>query len=320
MRVFVAGATGAIGRPLVSQLLAAGHEAIGMTRSPEPAGELEAAGAAAVVCDAFDADALERAVAGARPEAVFDELTDLPRRYDVRRLKSVYQGQNRLRREGSANLLRAAQAAGARRHVLQTIAFSYAPGEGLATEEDPLFTGAPRPFDEGVRVIVEAEQRVRRSSEPEGMVLRYGFLYGPGTYYAPGGSQAEDVRRRRFPLVGSGAGVFSFIHVDDAAAATVAVLERGRPGAVYNVVDDEPAPLREGLPRYAEALGAKPPRRVPAWLARLLGGRPAVYWATQLRGASNALAKRELDWRPGHASWREGFREAPRWPARKLAA
>jgi nucleoside-diphosphate-sugar epimerase len=309
MRVFVAGATGAIGHPLVQQLLAAGHEVTGMTRSAERARRLEEAGAAAVVCDAFDAAGVEHAVRAARPEVVIDQLTDLPPRYDVRKLKAMYERQNRLRREGSGNLLRASEAAGARRHILQTVAFIYEPGPGLADEDDPTFINAPEPFDEATRVVAEAEHHVVGSILLEGIVLRYGVFYGPGTYYAPGGSQAEDVRKRRYPVVGAGTGVFSFVHVDDAADATVAALDRGRPGAIYNVVDDEPAAMKDWLPALAEAIGAKPPRRVPGWLARVFVGSFPVYLATQLRGASNRRAKEDLGWRPSHPTWREGFGE-----------
>jgi nucleoside-diphosphate-sugar epimerase len=176
-------------------------------------------------------------------------------------------------------------------------------------EEARPFSDAPAPFDSGVEAALTAERDALEAPGLEGLVLRYGQFYGPGTYYAPGGSQAEDVRRRRFPIVGKGTGTFSFIHLDDAASATVAAVERG-PAGVYNIVDDEPAPLHEWLPVYAEALGAKPPRRVPVWLARLVGGRFAAGLATELRGASNAKAKRELGWSPRYSSWRQGFREA----------
>jgi len=305
MRVFVAGATGAIGRPLVSQLLAAGHEVTGMTRVPERAEGVRAAGAEAVVCDVFDADGVRGAIAEARPEAVVHQLTDLPADYDTNPAR-LARGTNRLRREGTRVLLDAAQAAGARRFVAQSLAFVYAPdGEWVKDEEAPL-ASAP----EGVVVSVRAlEQAVLEAPALEGIVLRYGQFYGPGTWYAADGSIAERVRRRRFPIVGRGEGRFSFIHVEDAAAATVAAIERGRPG-VYNVCDDEPAPLREWLPVYAQALGAKPPRRVPALLARMVAGATAAQAATAMRGAANGKAREELAWSPRYPSWREGFRGA----------
>jgi nucleoside-diphosphate-sugar epimerase len=308
VRVFVAGASGVIGRRLVPQLLAAGHEVTGMTRSEEAAERIRAGGAEAAVCDAFDADGLRRAVAAARPEAVMNQLTSLPQRYDPRKID--YEPTNRVRIEGGRNLIAAATAAGARRLVTQSIAFLYAPeGSPVKDEEARPFTDAPGAFRSGVEAMLTAERDALEAPGIESLVLRYGWFYGPGTYYAPGNSQAEDVRRRRFPIVGKGSGVFSFIHIDDAAGATVAALDRGESG-IYNVVDDEPAPLREWLPAYAEALGAKRPFRVPTWLARLVAGPIVSALVTELRGASNAKAKRELGWQPRYPSWRQGFREA----------
>jgi nucleoside-diphosphate-sugar epimerase len=301
MRVFVAGATGAIGRPLVAQLLAAGHEVTGMTRSPERAEALRRAGAEAAVCDVFDADGVRAAMAAARPEAVVHQLTDLPAAYTNDRA-ALTAGTNRLRREGTRVLLDAARAAGATRFVAQSIAFAYAAeGDWVKDEQAPL--GGDEAVLDALRAHEEAVL------EAEGIVLRYGQLYGPGTWYAPDGSIAEQVRKRRFPIVGSGEARFSFVHVDDAAGATVAAVERGRTG-VYNVCDDEPAPMREWLPAYAEALGAKPPRRVPALVARLVAGRATAEDATTLRGASNARARAELGWQPRWGSWRDGFRSA----------
>jgi nucleoside-diphosphate-sugar epimerase len=310
VKVFLAGASGAIGRPLTAQLVAAGHEVTGMTRFEEKAIRIRAAGADAVLCDAFDPDALEAALAAARPEAVLHELTALPRRYDPR--KPELEETNRLRREGTRNLIAAARAAGARRFVAQSVSFMYELAGGTVKDEEaPLMTPPPGAFGDGVRAISDHEAQVAGAEGLEGLVLRYGWFYGPGTYFGEGGSQESDVRRRRSPVVGKGTGLFSFIHVDDAAAATVSALERGGPG-IYNVVDDEPAELREWLPVYAEAIGAKPPRRVPAWLVRLVAGRSVTGLAQGLRGASNAKAKRELGWRPRWPSWRQGFREAPR--------
>jgi nucleoside-diphosphate-sugar epimerase len=310
MRVFVAGATGAIGRPLVSRLVAAGHEVTGTTRSERSAEAVRAAGARAAIVDALDADALREAVEQAAPEAIVHQLTALPERFNPRK-RGLYDATNRIRREGTRNLLDAARAAGVRRVVCQSIAFAYAPAAEPAVmdEEAPLNLDAPPPFSEGMRVIAEMERAVL-DAELEGLVLRYGWFYGPGTYYGEGGSLASDVRKRRFPVVGSGSGLFSFIHTDDAAEATVAAVERGAPG-VYNVVDDEPAALRDWVPAYAEAIGAPPPRRVPVWLARLVAGKMASSMNVQ-PGASNAKAKRELGWQPRWSSWREGFRDAPR--------
>jgi nucleoside-diphosphate-sugar epimerase len=310
MRVFVAGASGAIGRPLVRKLVAAGHEVTGMTRSEARAEEVRAAGADAAVVDVFDVDALRGAVAEAAPDAVVHQLTALPERLDFRK-KDLYAETNRLRTEGTRNLLDAARAAGSRRFVAQSIAFAYHPEGGVKSEDEPLFRDAPGGFGTAVEALREMEETVVGADHLDGLVLRYGFFYGPGTYYGPDGTTTEDVRRRRMPVVGKGTGTFSFIHVDDAADATVAALDRGAPG-VYNVVDDEPAPMSEWVPVFAEAAGAKRPLRVPAWLAGLVAGKQAAGFALELRGASNEKAKRELGWRPAHPSWRTGFAESLR--------
>jgi nucleoside-diphosphate-sugar epimerase len=311
MKVFVAGASGAIGRSLVPRLVAAGHEVTGTTRSRERAEAIRAAGGTPAVVDALDAEALRDAVERAAPEVVVHQLTSLPERWNPRKA-DLYDATNRIRAECTRTLLAAAQAAGARRLVCQSIAFAYAPRPKpeVLDEGAPLNLGAPPPFGESVRVIDGMERSVVGADGLEGLVLRYGWFYGPGTYFGEEGSLAREVRKRRFPVVGSGAGMFSWIHVDDAAGATVAAVEHGAPG-VYNVVDDEPAALRDWLPVYAEAIGAKPPRRVPVWLARLVAGKMAG--AVNLQsGASNAKVKRELGWKPRWSSWREGFREAPR--------
>jgi 2-alkyl-3-oxoalkanoate reductase len=305
----VAGATGAIGRPLVPKLIGAGHEVTGMTRSEERAATLREAGAAAVVLDVFDEEGVRTAMVAARPEVVVHQLTALPERIDPRD-RSVYHATNRLRTEGTRILLDAARAARARRVVAQSIAFAYeAEGEMVKDEESPLMSDAPGPFGEGVRAVRDMEAMVLEAEGLEGLVLRYGFFYGPGTFYAEDGSMAGDVWRRRMPIVGRGTGTFSYVHVEDAADATLAAVERGAPG-VYNIVDDEPAPLREWVPVYAGAIGAKPPWRIPAWLARLVAGKATTVMATQLRGASNEKAKRELGWTPAHPSWRQGFRDS----------
>jgi nucleoside-diphosphate-sugar epimerase len=306
MRVFVAGASGAIGRPLVRQLVAAGHEVTGTTRREERAAEIRAAGATAVRCNVFSVDDLDKALRQAEPEVVVNQLTNLPQKYNARKA-SFYETTDRLRREAGHNLLEAARASGARRFLAQSIAFLYAPeGEWVKSEDARPFEDAPGHFRQAVEALLGHEREVVSCPDLEGLVLRYGQFYGPGTYYAADGHFGREVARRRFPVVGDGAGAFSFIHVEDAAGATVAALDHGRAG-IYNVVDDEPAPLREWLPVYAEALGAKPPRRVPLWLAKLVAGAAVAENAVALRGASNAKAKRELEWQPRYPSWRQGF-------------
>ncbi len=310
MKVFVAGASGAIGRPLVRRLAAAGHQVTGTTRSEARAEEVRAAGADAVVCDVFDAEALKRAMEAVRPDAVVNELTSLPRDYNPRQLDERFYGPtNRVRTEGGGNLLDAARSVGASRFVTQSIAFLYAPeGEMVKDETGRPFTDAPGPFGSGVRAMRSHEQAVLDAGEIDGLVLRYGWLYGPGTYYAADGSVAEQVRKRRFPIVRGSDGLFSFLHVEDAAGATVAACERGGPG-IYNVADDQPATIAEWLPAYAAALGARRPWRVPGWVGRAFGGAAARMTAG-LRGASNEKVKRELGWQPTFASWRTGFSEA----------
>jgi nucleoside-diphosphate-sugar epimerase len=305
MRVFVAGATGAIGRPLVPQLIAAGHEVTGMTRSERGVSSLREAGAGAALVDVFDADALGAAMAEARPEVVVHQLTAIPEDLDPRKMEEQFEATNRVRTEGTRNLLAAARASGAGRFIAQSIAFAYAPREeGLHGEDDPLWAEATRIY----AAVQEMEGLVLDAEGLDGLVLRYGFFYGPGTGYAPDGGSAKAVRKRQFPVMGRGQGQWPFIHIDDAASATVAAVERGAPG-VYNVVDDDPAPLREWLPAFAEAIGAKKPFRVPKLVARLAAGKMAAHYGTAMRGASNDKAKRELAWSPHYASWREGFRE-----------
>jgi nucleoside-diphosphate-sugar epimerase len=306
MKVFVAGASGAIGRPLVRQLLAVGHEVTGMTRREENAEAIRAAGAAAVVCDVFDAAGLESSVREAAPEAVIHELTSLPPRLDPKS-KDALAPTNRLRSEGTRNLIAAAKAAGARRLIAESVAFFYVPeGDWVKGEDAPAFPEGPGPFGEAGKALADLERQVTAAEGLEGFVLRYGWFYGPGTYYDSDGSQTEDFRKRRMPIVGKGTGVFSFVQVEDAASATVAAVERGKPG-IYNVVDDEPALLSEWAPAFAEAVGAKKPRRVPVWLARLAAGSAAAEMMMGQRGAANAKAKRELGWQPSYPSWRQGF-------------
>jgi nucleoside-diphosphate-sugar epimerase len=310
MKVFVAGASGVIGRRLVPALVGAGHEVTCMTRSSSKVEPLRGMGAEAVVCDVFDADDLKAKMSRAAPEVVVHELTDLPPNLDPRKLEEQAAGNDRVRTEGTRNLMVAAVAAGARRFVAQSIAFAYAPtGDIVKAETAPLFDDAPWPWKRSVDALRELDETVLETEGVEGIVLRYGFFYGPGSGYARDGHFAREVMRRRMPLVGKATGVFSFIHIDDAAAATVAAVERGAPG-IYNVVDDEPAAMSEWLPAYAEALGAKKPMRVPKLLARIVAGSYGVYLATELRGASNERAKAELGWTPRYPTWRQGFREA----------
>ena len=268
-------------------------------------------GATPALVDALDPAQVARVVAEAEPEVIVHELTALPDRIDFRKA-DTYAATNRVRTEGTRNLIEAARAAGARRLVCQSIAFAYRmDGEGLKTENDPLLSEAPGAFGSAVSALREMEAMVLGSDGLDGLVLRYGFFYGPGTYYAANGTSTDDVRRRRLPIVGKGSGVFSFVHVDDAADATVAAVERGAAG-VYNVTDDEPAPMTEWVPVFAQAAGAKPPRRVPVWLARFVAGKDVSNFAVELRGASNEKAKRELGWEPAHTSWRSGFAESLR--------
>ena len=307
VRVFLAGATGAIGIRLVPQLVEAGHQVTAITRSQEKLGRLYEFGAEPVLCDVFDAGQLGSVVSRAEPDAVINELTDLPQSLNPRKLKEYYAANDRVRREGTRNLLSAAVAAGARRFLVQGSAYWYAPTDGqVKSEEAPLYLDAPPPIGPAVETIKEVEGAVLTADGVEGVVLRYGFFYGPGTWYAKDGDVGRQVRKRRYPMVGRGEGTYSFIHIDDAAAATVAALERARPG-VYNVVDDEPATAAEWIPLYAEALGAKRPPRVPAFLARVIAGDALVTWMLGLRGASNEKIKRELGWQPQYKSWRQGF-------------
>jgi nucleoside-diphosphate-sugar epimerase len=309
VRAFVAGASGAIGRPLVRELIAAGHEVTGMTRREEAAQEIRAAGGEAVVCDVYDTSALTEAVTAAAPEVVVHQLTALPEKLDLRD-RDAYVANNRIRTEGTRNLVAAAQAAGARRMVAQSIAFIYAPvGAWVKSEDDPVIRGAPGGFGTAVDATLDLEGQVTGAEGLDGLALRYGFFYGPGTAYASDGHQANEARRRRSPIVGRGDGVFSFIHVDDAATAAVAACDRGMPG-IYNVADDDPAPMRDWVPVFAEAVGAPRPLRVPKLVARVVAGKGATLFATTLRGAANAKAKRELGWEPRYPSWRQGFAQA----------
>ena len=302
MRVFVAGATGAIGRPIVEQAVAAGHTVVGMTGRPAGAELLAALGAEPLVADALDAAAVQEAVAKARPEVVIDELTSLPKHYTPEAMKAAAPRDTRLRLEGGAHVLAAARAAGARRYLVPSGCYFYRPGSGLADEKTPFaFEGSPA-VAAGARVLGEAEQRALGAAGIEAVVLRYGFFYGPGTWYRRDGDIGEQVRARRLPVVGDGTGVYSFVHIDDAAQATVAAIGRGAPG-VYNITDDEPVEMRVWLPAFARYAGAPaPPHVAPS--PEL--DPDFVYYATRLRGAANAKARRELGFRPRPLVWLSG--------------
>jgi nucleoside-diphosphate-sugar epimerase len=311
MRVFVAGSTGAIGKQLVPRLVSAGHEVHGMTRSESKRALLYELGAVPVVADALDPDRVAEAVARARPEVIVHQLTAIGA-VDTRHMERDFAQTNRLRTEGTDNLLRAGQAVGVRRFVAQGVAAYGAyvrTGGPIKSEEDPFDPTPPREMRANLASIRYLEDAVLGAEWTEGIVLRYGVFYGPGTTLAPGAEQFELVRKRKYPVVGDGGGVWSFIHVADAAEATVAAIERGSRG-VYNVVDDDPAAVSEWLPALAETLGAKKPIRVPRFVGRLAAGETGLVMMTDIRGASNAKAKRELQWRPAHVSWRQGFAAA----------
>jgi 2-alkyl-3-oxoalkanoate reductase len=310
MRVFVAGATGALGRELIPQLVAAGHEVVGMTRTASKQQALRAMGARPVIADALDPDAVARVVAEAKPEVIVHQLTALSGRLDLRHPDRYFAMTNRLRIEGTDHLLAAGRAVGAHRFVAQSYAgWPFArTGGPVKDETDPLDPDPPRALRATLGAILHVEEAVTGIGWGEGLVLRYGGFYGPGTSLSlqPGAAMVEPIRRRQFPLIGDGGGVWSFVHIEDAATATAVAVERGRAG-IYQIVDDEPAPVRQWLPALAEALGAKPPRRLPRWLGRLLAGEAAAVMMTQIRGSSNTKAKRELGWTLRYPSWRLGF-------------
>ena len=310
MKIFLAGATGALGRQLVPRLVERGHEVTGMTRSESKRQLVQELGGRPVVADALDPESVAQAVATAEPEAIVHQLTAIPHALDMRHFARDFAQTNRLRTEGTDHLLAAGRAVGARRFVAQ----SYAPaiyaraGGPVKSEDDPLEESPPDQVRATVDAIRHLERAVTGASWTEGVALRYGAFYGPGTNFSlgPEGTFVEAIRKRQLPLVGKAGGVWSFIHIEDAAEATVSAIEsRGR--GIYNVVDDEPATVADWLPAAAQAVEAPAPRRVPRWLGRLFAGEWATVMMTETRGASNAKAKRELAWAPRHASWREGF-------------
>ena len=305
MRVFVAGAAGAIGRQLLPQLAAQGHQVTAATRSPAKAGLLHELGADPVVLDGLDAAAVGEAVARAEPEVVVHQMSSLAGGSSLRRFDRVFATTNRLRTEGTDHLLAAAAAAGARRFIAQSYTGwpNARSGGPVKDEEDPLDPSPPAAQRESLAAIRHLERVVAAAAPLQGIVLRYGSFYGPGA----SDEFVEMIRKRRVPVIGDGVGIWSFLHIHDAAAATIAALDRGEPG-VYNVVDDEPASVAEWLPFLAQTVGAKPPLRVPTWLGRLAAGEVGVSMMTQIRGSLNAKAKRQLGWEPAWPSWRQGFR------------
>ncbi len=306
MKILIAGATGVVGRQLTPKLVAAGHEVAGTTRTATKEGALREAGATPFVMDVLDPEAVARVVAAFEPEVIVHEATALSS-VNMRNFERAFAVTNRLRTEGTDHLLAAGQAAGVRRFVAQSFAgWPFARSGPLVKTEDDLLDPDPiAPMRTTLAALRHLEAAVIGADWTEGIVLRYGGLYGPGTSLSQdGGDMTEMIRRRFFPIVGSGEGMASFIHVADAADATVAAIERGTRG-IYQIVDDEPAPIREWLPAIAASLGAPPPRRMPRWLARLVAGEAIVTISTETRGATNERAKRVLGWTPRHASWRE---------------
>jgi nucleoside-diphosphate-sugar epimerase len=311
MKVFVAGATGALGKQLVPMLVANGHGVTGMTSSPAKQDLVRSLGARPVVADALDPEAVAQAVAEAEPDVIVHQLTALSGAIDLRHFEKTFELTNRLRTEGTDHLLAAGRAVGVKRFVAQSFAgWPFArTGGPIKTEDEPLDPTPPAAMRTTHDAIRYLEEAVTGASWTEGVVLRYGGFYGPGTSIGlPDGEQLEMIRKRKLPIVGNGEGIWSLIHIGDAASATVAAVEHGSRG-IYNVVDDEPAPTKEFLPAAAEVLGAGKPRRVPRWVGRLLAGEPAVVMMTEVRGASNAKAKRELGWQLRYPSWRQGFAE-----------
>ncbi|HEY9642846.1 MAG TPA: NAD(P)-dependent oxidoreductase [Coleofasciculaceae cyanobacterium] len=301
MKILVAGATGAIGRPLIVQLLAKGHNVVALTRSLEKARTL-ADGVEPILADVFDANAVKDAVSRVQPDVVIEQLTAYPTTYTRESMSAAAALNTRIRLEGGANMLAAAQAAGVRRYLRQSIAFWGVPGTGLADEETPLALDASPAVAADARIVTEIERRLLETPKLEGIALRYGFFYGPGTWFAPDGDVAKQVRQQQFPIVGNGGGVWSWLHIEDAAAATVAAAEQGNPG-VYVLVDDRPLQVREWLPAFAQWLNAPPPPQVSMEDALRIGGADAVYYGTQMRGVSNAKAKRELNFQPRSLEW-----------------
>lgn len=308
MRIFVAGATGAVGRHLVPRLVGNGHSVVGLTRTPAKTGLLRELGAEPVVADALDEKAIHAAIAAARPDVIVHQLTDLKGASDLRKFDTAFASSNRLRTAGTDYLIAAARDCGVKRIVAQSFCgWPYARVGGyVKSEDDPLDPNPPQELRSTLDAIRYLERAVTTTPDLIGVALRYGGFYGPGTgVFEP--SMIEQIRKRRMPLIGGGTAWWSFLHMDDAAEATALAVEHGC--GIYNIVDDDPAPVHDWLPELAAMLGAKPPFRVPAWLGRLAAGEHIVVMMTQSRAGSNAKAKRELGWSPRHPSWRQGFAE-----------
>lgn len=281
MKIFVAGATGAIGRPLIAQLLTKGHNVVALTRSLERARTLTAQGVEPAIADIFDADAVKTAIIGAQPEVVIEQLTALPKTYTGESMSAAAPLNQRVRLEGGTNVLAAAQAAGVRRYLRQSIAFWAIPGAGLADEETPLAFDASPAVATDAHIVTKIERHLLGNPNLEGIALRYGFLYGAGTWFAPDGDVAQQVRQQQFPIVGNGEGIWSWLHIEDAAIATVAAAERGNPG-IYLITDDQPLAVRQWLSAYAQWLKAPPPPQVSVEDALRISGADAVYYGTQM--------------------------------------
>jgi 2-alkyl-3-oxoalkanoate reductase len=302
MRIFVAGATGAIGRPLLVQLVTKGHQVVALTRSLEKAHALAQQGVEPAIADVFDPDAVKAAVSHAQPDVVIEQLTAYPKTYTRESMSAAAALNTRIRLEGGANVLAAAQTAGVRRYLRQSIGFWAIPGTGLVDEETPLSLDASPAVAADAKIVTEIERRLLATPNLEGIALRYGFFYGAGTWFHPDGDVANQVRQRQFPIVGNGEGVWSWLHIEDAAIATVAAAERGNPG-IYLIADDHPLAVRNWLPAFARWLGAPPPPQVSVAEALQHAGADAVYYGTQMRGMSNAKAKRELNFQPRSLEW-----------------
>ena len=305
MKIFVAGGTGAIGRPLIAKLLAKRHTVVALTRSPSKAQALKDQGIEPAIADVFDADAVKAVVTRAQPEIVIEQLTALPKTYSYESMSAAAALNHRIRSEGGSNVLAAALAAGVRRYVRQSIAFWAVPGPGLADEATPLAFDASPAVAAGAREITGLEQPLLENPNIQGIALRYGFFYGPGTWFNPDGDVARQVQQRQFPIVGNGEGVWSWLHIEDAALATIAAAEEGNSG-IYLITDDQPLPVREWLPAFAQSLNAPPPPQISVEDAlKTDGGADAVYYGVEMRGASNAKAKRELNFQPRPLQWIE---------------
>jgi 2-alkyl-3-oxoalkanoate reductase len=305
MKIFVAGGTGALGRPLIAKLLAKGHALVALTRSPEKAQALAKQGVEPAIADVFDADAVKTVVSRAQPEVLIEQLTALPKTYTRESMTAAAALNNRIRLEGGANVLAAAQASRVRLYLRQSVAFFAIPGPGLANEDTPLAFDASPAVAAGARELTELEHPLLGNPNMEGIVLRYGFFYGPGTWFNPDGDVARQVRQQQFPIIGNGEGVWSWLHIEDAALATIAAAERGNPG-IYLIANDQPLALHEWLPAFAQWLNAPPPPRISVEdVLKTDGGADAVYYGTQMRGVSNAKAKRDLNFQPRPLEWVE---------------